>query len=259
MFGSKEHLISRIFNFGKSGGLLKTAYVPIVNSNGEIRGVTGADVDISIINNKTRKGLYQIIFIGLIAIILSIFVSFQISSALTKPIQNLKNTALKIAAGNFGLQIQPNGPTEFVDISRDFNQMSSSLKSTILQFKVTNKNIEESHNIHYVMQALSNTIPKQEPSKFIEHKAFWLGDTKSKNYFSSDYIILKDKLLVWDTSAFSNPFEAMNYKASIFKICNTLINQYNDIEDIIKNLYLLEFTEFNYFGLLDLKNWKILY
>ena len=115
-------------------GLLKVAYAGIKDKNGKVVAITGADVDVSIINIKTRDALIQSIIIGILALIIGIYASYYIAVKIIRPIEVLKYSALKIAAGNYGDNISINSPQELHKLSTDFNNMSNELKSTIANF-----------------------------------------------------------------------------------------------------------------------------
>jgi methyl-accepting chemotaxis protein len=115
-------------------GLLKVAYAGIKDSNSNVVAVTGTDVDISIINTKTKNALIQSIIIGILALIIGIFASYYVAIKMINPIQKLKYSALKIAAGNYGDNIFIKSPKELNALSVEFNYMSNELKTTLENF-----------------------------------------------------------------------------------------------------------------------------
>ncbi|MFK5975541.1 MAG: HAMP domain-containing protein, partial [Sulfurovum sp.] len=112
-------------------GLLKVAYAGIKDKYGKVVAVTGTDIDVSIITQKTKEALIQSILIGVLALIMGILASYYIAMKIIRPIELLKASALKIAAGNYGDNILIHSPKELKELSIDFNQMSSELQSTV--------------------------------------------------------------------------------------------------------------------------------
>lgn len=101
-------------------GLIKAAYIPIYNSRGEVVAMVGADVDSTIIRTKTRQALFMVLFIGALTIAISLMVAFRIAGALTRPIDQIRNAALSIAAGD--------PPTEPLRAHlREINQLATTL------------------------------------------------------------------------------------------------------------------------------------
>jgi|GEM_PF-2433492 len=115
-------------------GLLKVAYAGIKDKTGKVVAITGTDVDVSIINIKTRDALIQSIIIGILALIIGIYASYFIAIKIIRPIEILKYSALKIAAGNYGDNISIQSPQELNKLSIEFNNMSNELKSTVENF-----------------------------------------------------------------------------------------------------------------------------
>ncbi len=117
--------------FWKNWGLLKVAYAGIKDKYGKVVAVTGTDINVDIITQKTKKALIQSILIGILALIVGILASYHIAMKIIRPIELLKASALKIAAGNYGEDISINAPKELYELSIDFNQMSSKLQSIV--------------------------------------------------------------------------------------------------------------------------------
>jgi hypothetical protein len=93
-------------------GLVKSGFAPIRNTAGKIVAMAGADVDISVIRAKSRGALFAAIFIGVGSVLAAGFVSYRVARALTRPLQQLKETALWIAAGHYGAELKSTGTRE---------------------------------------------------------------------------------------------------------------------------------------------------
>jgi HAMP domain-containing protein len=93
-------------------GLLKSCFTPIRSSNGKVIAMAGADVDIGVIRGKTRWALFAAIVIGVCSLIGAGFVSLRLARVLTRPLQQLKESALWIAAGYYGARVAIGGSRE---------------------------------------------------------------------------------------------------------------------------------------------------
>ena len=140
-------------------GLLKVAYTGIKDSDGNVVGVTGTDVDISFIKSRTHEALVHSITIGLITLVFSIFASYYIALKIIGPIEKLKRSALKIAAGKYDEMVVINSPTELSELSDGFNHMSEQLTLEIRNFK------------NYTLE-----IKERKENEKLQKKLFYLND-----------------------------------------------------------------------------------
>ena len=132
-------------------GLLKVAYAGIKDSDGNVVAVTGADIDIRIIKEKTHDALIYSITIGIFTLIISIIASFFIAKKIVGPINTLKKSALKIAAGQYAEKIHIESPIELATLSQGFNHMSDQLTNELSNFKTYSMEIRD-RNIYKKLQ-----------------------------------------------------------------------------------------------------------
>lgn len=85
----------------KQWGLLKTSSFPIKTADGRTVALAGADVDITVIREKTRWAMFAVFFVGVASLIAAVLVSLLIARSLTRPLRDLKESALRIAAGYY--------------------------------------------------------------------------------------------------------------------------------------------------------------
>ncbi|TXC89314.1 HAMP domain-containing protein [Metabacillus litoralis] len=91
-----------------------------------------------------KSSLWLLILVTAGAILMSIIVSYRISSSLTKPIETVVNKVDKIANGEYGLTIDSTEQTEFNHLTNSINQMSVKLResfNTIVNDKVYREQI----------------------------------------------------------------------------------------------------------------------
>lgn len=86
-------------------GLIKSSSYPIINNEGKTVAVAAADVNVTVITEKTRWSLFAALFIGGIFLVFASFVSYKVAHNLIRPLRKLKESALRIAAGNYTGQV----------------------------------------------------------------------------------------------------------------------------------------------------------
>ena len=80
-------------------GLVKTSSYPISDQAGRTVGIAGADVEISIIREKTRWALFAVLLVGVASLLVASLVSLAIARSITRPLAKLRDRALHLAAG----------------------------------------------------------------------------------------------------------------------------------------------------------------
>jgi HAMP domain-containing protein len=108
-------------------GLMKVAAEPIYGSNGRVVALAGADVDIGVIRDKTRYALFAVLFVGVTLLLIAGSVSFRVSQSLMRPLRDIKDSALRIAAGYHDTQVGYTGSDEIGQLARTLNTLSTRL------------------------------------------------------------------------------------------------------------------------------------
>lgn len=114
-------------------GLIKAASDPIYDSNGRIVALSGADVDIGVIREKTRYALFAVIFVGAGLLLLAGSVSYRVSQSLMRPLRDIKDSALRIAAGYHGSRVAYDNDDEIGQLAQSLNALSSRLAAQARQ------------------------------------------------------------------------------------------------------------------------------
>ncbi len=104
-------------------GLLKSCFTPVRDSAGKVVAMAGADVDITIIRAKSRWALFAALVIGAASLVAAGIVSFRVARALTRPLQQLKESALWIAAGYYGAEIKVAGTREIAALAATLDRL----------------------------------------------------------------------------------------------------------------------------------------
>ncbi|NNE92410.1 MAG: HAMP domain-containing protein [Verrucomicrobiales bacterium] len=124
-------------------GLIKSGYAPILREeDGEIIAMAGADVSVEKIEQKNKSALARVVVTCLGALVLALVVSVFASRTLTGPIERLKDASLKIASGDYGVEIEETRLKELNEVSRTFNQMGDTLRDSVEVLEATNREWE---------------------------------------------------------------------------------------------------------------------
>jgi HAMP domain-containing protein len=174
-------------------GLLKVAYAPIFDEDGDVVAMAGADVNISIITQKTRFALLRVMGVGVGSLLIGIAASVYISRRLTRPIETLKETALRIAAGQYGQQIHINHPKELAMLSASFNKMSHNLKQNLTALEATNETLETVRRQQELIELLEQTKTQSEQSSSLVIQLY----TPELMQESSGWVTEDDRVLLW--------------------------------------------------------------
>lgn len=213
-------------------GLLKVAYAGIKDSDGKVVAIAGTDVDITFIKSKTHEALVHSITIGIITLILSIIASYYIAIKILKPIEKLKTSALKIAAGNYKEKVHIHSPIELAELSTGFNHMSEQLTSEIKNFK------------NYSME-----IKQRKINEKLHKKLFYLNsfrDSKiqvsglEKSLRACGVILYEHKYYAWcSKDSFKTKIEASKYSAVMSDVLQKIL-KFEEKLLIFNEIYQLE-------------------
>ncbi|EKE08475.1 MAG: hypothetical protein ACD_17C00149G0003, partial [uncultured bacterium] len=119
----------------KDGNKVMTGFAPIHDSNGHISGLMAADINVSLIDNKFHESLYLILICAGVTILIVVATLFVIANKISIPVARLNNSALAIAAGQYGESIPVRGPKEIVELANTLNTMSECLHENINRLK----------------------------------------------------------------------------------------------------------------------------
>lgn len=120
---------------GKDGEKVMTGYAPIFDANGHIMGLMAADINVSLIDKKFQESLFLIILCAGFTILIVVSTLFVIANKISRPVQKLNNSALAIAAGQYGESVQVGGPREIAELANTLNTMSECLYENINRLK----------------------------------------------------------------------------------------------------------------------------
>lgn len=111
-------------------GLLKVSAGPIHDSRGRSLATAGVDVNISIIQRKTREALIEVLGLSAAVWLAAAALAMLMARRLTRSLGQLKNAALAVAAGRYGQGVSLRSPRELVSVAAAFSRLSRSLQET---------------------------------------------------------------------------------------------------------------------------------
>lgn len=139
-------------------GLIKSCFTPIRTMDGRIIAMAGADVNISIIREKTRWAAFAAILVGLISMLIAGFVSFRVARSLTRPLQKLKESTLWIAAGYYGAKIEASGTREVAALAGTLDQLRVRLDHEGQRVRAWQEEIRGERQSTALAQSLEETL-----------------------------------------------------------------------------------------------------
>lgn len=177
VYFTKKALVTPIYEARKTGERFMSGYAPIVNAQGEVIALLAADVSVKEIDRKLSNALLVISLGTFLTSLLILGTVYLIADKISKPVQQLNQAALDIAAGNYEADIHVKGPREIVELANTLNTMSECLVENIsrlresslirermygeyecallLQYYMFQKVIEEFKDPHIQMRSLS--------------------------------------------------------------------------------------------------------
>lgn len=131
----KDVHITPIYASPDGQGRLMTGYAPIFDRTGRLTGMMAADISVNLIDKKFQETLFLILLCAGFTILVMVATLFVIANKISRPVQKLNNTALAIAAGQYGESIQVQGPKEIAELANTLNTMSECLHENINRLK----------------------------------------------------------------------------------------------------------------------------
>jgi HAMP domain-containing protein len=112
-------------------GLLKCGWAPTYGADGTIKAMAGADVEITVIRQKTYTVLLQTLGTGALALMLASAVSVRVARKLTHPLGEVREAALKIASGDYRVRCAVQSPREIRALGGTLNRLAEVMATTV--------------------------------------------------------------------------------------------------------------------------------
>ncbi len=131
----KKVHITPVYASPDGEGKFMTGYAPMFDKNGQFSGMMAADISVNLIDKKFEETLFLILLCAGFTILVMVATLFVIANKISRPVQKLNNSALAIAAGQYGESIQVQGPKEIAELANTLNTMSECLHENINRLK----------------------------------------------------------------------------------------------------------------------------
>lgn len=230
----KREIYLSDIEFWEDWGLLKSSYVPILDREGDAVAYAGADVNIDIIESRTRMALVQVLIIGVVALAVGLVIAYFITERLTRPIHELKQSALQVAAGGFGNEIHVANPRELSTLAGSLTLLSRSLQETVTSLTGENYKLEEKRRRNELVNLISGFMKhKSEINFFDAEKKRVIGFYEDPQY-----------LAIWCIFESGDGLDSARMNSDLFRISRRLLQQKPDDYLDTMEEYLEEGLEF---------------
>jgi len=135
LYYTKTPMVSKVYKARLSGQTMISGFAPILDRSGHVTALVGADIAMNLIEPELHRAL--IIMIGAVAITILFVVGgvFFVAHKISKPVKKLTNSALALAAGEYGNKVKLRGPKEIVELANTLNTMSECLQEHLTRIK----------------------------------------------------------------------------------------------------------------------------
>ncbi|MES2272598.1 MAG: HAMP domain-containing protein [Chlamydiota bacterium] len=121
--------------YQSENGKFMTGYAPVRDESGQVIAFMAADINVNLIDQKFQETLFLIFVCVGFTLFLMVATLFLIANKISHPVQKLNNSALSLAAGQYGESIQVSGPKEIAELANTLNTMSECLYENINRLK----------------------------------------------------------------------------------------------------------------------------
>ncbi len=135
LYMTKRPLVTEAYVSRKSKEHVITAYAPVIDKEGMVKALLGADISMEAIYDKLKNAAMVIALSALATIFLVVIAVYFGASRISLPIQNLKAAAISLAAGEYGTKVETKGPLEITELANTLNTMSECLMENIDRLK----------------------------------------------------------------------------------------------------------------------------
>jgi len=136
--------------YDKTWGANISTYVPLRDKNGTFVGIVGGDYDATNVYKMMQKTKRDITLITIVAVLVSMIVSFVLSSYLTKSLKQLAAKMKEVRNGNIMVEIEHHQKDEIGQVAKTFKKMLQEIGQMIRVMKKNTDvvNAQSSHLNH---------------------------------------------------------------------------------------------------------------
>lgn len=130
VFENKKATATEIYS--DEFGSYKTGLTPIMDKDGSVLAIYAIDYDVSMVTAKAMSEVLNILFVTLLFLIISSIMVYILIKKKLMPIHQLSVLSKEVTSGNLELELlSVKSNDEIGELTRNFNQMISTLKTVI--------------------------------------------------------------------------------------------------------------------------------
>lgn len=210
-------------------GLLKVSAAPVYGSNKVVRALSGVDINITVIRNKTRLALFEILGVGVLALVLAGLVSLVLSRRMMRPLYQVKVGALRLAAGQHDHRIPADGPNEVKDLAGAFNSLGQAIGGVLVKAGARDGEGVSEHETAELAAKLCAGAPADDRLDV----AWIVGRPDCAN--ASGCVLAGDVAVLWVAGRCQDALEAVKARADINAVAVAGLKRYGaDVKRLIQ-------------------------
>lgn len=130
VYDKKEATATEVYS--DEFGSYKTGLTPIISEAGEVLAIYAIDYDVSMVTAKAMSEVMKILLVTIVFLIISAIVVYFLIKKKLLPIQQLSVLSKEVTNGNLEIELlSDQSQDEIGELTRNFNQMISTLKAVI--------------------------------------------------------------------------------------------------------------------------------
>jgi len=146
-------------------GVWLSGYAPIKNDQGDSIAIIGLDVAEKTINSIREVFLQRYLFFMILMLLLAFLMGFFISQWLTRPLDSIIDSMLRVSDGDFSYRLPASSMQEFNRMSQIFNKMSESLVTSMKQLTQTVRSQERmNRELEIAADLQARALPERPPT-----------------------------------------------------------------------------------------------
>jgi len=202
-------------------GLLKVSAAPVLGADGRVRALSGVDINISVINQKTRVAIFQLLGLGALSLVLAALISWRIARRLVGPIATVKDGALRVAAGQYVHQITVSEPRELQILAGSFNRIAQAIDKAIETAVHNNEKVESARRLDELGKLIGSESGLGQTRQMVWR---WVGGRPDCNNVSG-CLVEGDQSLIWDGGIGKNVLDAVTLRNRVVYIARLIAQE----------------------------------
>lgn len=209
--------------------------VQLITMSNELAGQATADS-----LNEANRAFIIILVVTIIAFLIALFIAFFIASIISRPIQKMNESAMRIANGDLtGETITLKNKDELGTLAASFNTMTGNLRAMIQSVSVTSEQVAASSE-ELLASAEQNTQASEQISATVEQLAVGTSDqvniVKRSSQAMSEMAIGSEQIAELAQSVSVSAVDAANQSAEGNMIIQQAVDQMGSVRTSIASL-----------------------